>query len=490
MKKYLIRILLFVTILSFGLTSCDSYLDVKPKGVIIPAKMEEYAKMLGTDLIVRITDQKATLMTDDIYLYRKDLSGSFFEYTSYEFLDGVDQALYTFEDQVYDDKGYEYTLQYGGYRSIYIYNVVIDQVMDSGGGTTREKEILKGEALVGRAFCYLELINMYSRAYDKGTADKALGLPLELKPAEGGSELLEGLTRPSLQANYDQIESDLLEAIELLNQAPNISKYRASIPGVQGLLARMYLYMGNYPEALKYAKLCLEANSSLLDLNNYQVVDDTSWGYRIDQPYGLESAESVYLRYGYFEQGPTLYNAVYPSDELIALYDKENDKRWQLYFTYKYAGTPSERPVWAPFINLNIGVNTPELYLIAAECAARTEPNMTQALKYLNELRKHRHIKYTEFVASTEDEVLREILDERRRELAFYGLFRFYDLKRLNKDPRFAKTIVHTLEKRDKEGNIIGEDKFVLEPNSYKYSLPIPSEVLHFNPNMQERDMD
>lgn len=489
MKRKLYILLMSVVGSLVFLTSCNDFLNEKPKGVIIPTKTEDYHKMLATDLIVRVTDNMIVLMTDDIHLYNQDVSGSFFEYTSHLFLDKISQSLYTFEDQIYEDEGSEYTIQFGGYRSIYIYNVVIDQVMDSEGGSQREKEILKGEALVGRAFTYLELVNMYSRAYDKETADKALGMPLELKPTDGGSDLLQGRTRPSLQDNYTQIEKDLFEALDLLNESPNVSKYRASIPAVYGLLARMYLYMGNYPDALKYSELCLGYNSSLLNLNDYNVIDDTSWGARIDVPYGLDSKESVYLRYPSFEQGPTLYNAAYPSDDLVNIYDKDNDRRWQLYYTYNYNEVPTERAVWAPYINLNIGVNTPEVYLIAAESAARTK-DMTKALKYLNDLRENRYVTYTEFSASNEDDVLREILDELRRELAFYGLFRFYDLKRLNKDPRFAKTIIHKLEKRDDDLNIIGEEEYKLEPNSYKYSLPIPKEVLRFNPDMQERDME
>lgn len=490
MKRQLYILGMYALGFSFFTTSCNDFLNVKPKGVIIPSQTEEYSKMLATDLIVRVTDDAAILMTDHAFLYAIDNSGVDLWYASYNYMDKVSQALYSFKEQVFREGDTEYTLNYGGYRSIYIYNVVIDQVMDSHGGTQREKEVILGEALVGRAFSFLELANIYSRAYDEASAERAFGMPLELKPTDGGDDLLRGRTRPSLKTYFTQIEKDLTDAIKLLNPSPRVSQYRASIPAAYGLLARMYLYMGNFPKALEYSKLCLESNSNLLDLNDYEIINDGSWSYRINVPYGVDSKESIYLRYPLNDRGPSIYEAIYPSDELIDLYDKNNDRRWQLYYTYNRGEVPTERPVWFPDLSQNIGIGTPEMYLIAAESSARTESNMTNALFYLNELRKHRYQTYTKFNGSTEEEVLREILDERRREFPFCGLARLYDLKRLNKEPHFAKTIVHKVENKDNAGNVVSIDEYSLEPNSYKYALPIPPDILKFNPEMKERDMD
>lgn len=487
MKNQLYILFINIIGLSLLLSSCDDFLDNKPKGDIIPAKTSDYSKMFSSSSMISLTDQIMVLMTDDVHVYFRDPSGRVMDYNSYDYMSRVCKNLYTFEDDVFGETDSEYTMS-SGYGSLYTYNVVIDQVMNSEGGTQREKEILLGEALVGRAFIYMELINMYSRAYDKETAAKALGVPLELKPEE--TDFLKDRVRPSLQENCDQIEKDLLDAIDLLNIKPTTTAYRASIPAAYGLLARFYLYTGNYSEALKYSELCLSHNSSLLNLNDYEVVDDASQWYRINMPAdGVDNKESVYLKYGFYKTGPSLYGALYPSDELVNLYNKTNDKRFPLYYSYTYGEVTTDRPVWAPLININIGVGTPEQYLIAAECAAREGDN-TKALNYLNELRKHRLITYEAFEATDSEIILREVLDERRRELAFYGAFRVFDLKRLNKDPRFAKDIIHKLEKLDNEGNVVGEEVYKLEANSYKYSLPIPREVLRFNPDMQERDMD
>jgi hypothetical protein len=65
--------------------------------------------------------------------------------------------------------------------------------------------------------------------------------------------------------------------------------------------------------------------------------------------------------------------------------------------------------------------------------------------------------------ASNTDDALNKILLERRKELCFRGI-RWSDLKRLNKDLKYSKTLVR----------VLNGQTYTLLPNDPKYVLPIP----------------
>lgn len=124
----------------------------------------------------------------------------------------------------------------------------------------------------------------------------------------------------------------------------------------------------------------------------------------------------------------------------------------------------------------NRGLNIGELYLTEAEACVR-ENEIDDALHLLNELARKRHIAGT-YVSETERDpvkLLKLILDERRRECIQKGI-RWFDLKRLNKDPRFAKTIKHRL---------YGET-YTLAPEDNHYVLPIPLNAIGHNPLIEQ----
>ena len=73
------------------------------------------------------------------------------------------------------------------------------------------------------------------------------------------------------------------------------------------------------------------------------------------------------------------------------------------------------------------------------------------------------------------DKLLQLILDERRRELMFKSM-RWFDLKRLNKEPRFAKIITHVLQ----------GVTYTLEPNSPHYVIPFPLKAINANPSIEQ----
>lgn len=115
------------------------------------------------------------------------------------------------------------------------------------------------------------------------------------------------MARSTVKAVYDQIVKDLQEAesqFKLVSEARQWKKdYRASLPMVQLLLSRTYLYMENWEEAAKYAKMVMnDSRFKLLDLNTVET-EKNEYGQvaRIYTNYHSydESSEVIFLMVKY-----------------------------------------------------------------------------------------------------------------------------------------------------------------------------------------------
>ena len=448
------------------LTGCNDYLDIKPKGEKIPTTVSDYETLLNYESVQKVSDTYPAYLTDDVFL--PDVAQG----TATPGLNSVDQSilnLYLFKKDVFgeaQDDGF----WFASYNRIYYYNTVIDNIMDAEGPSEQQKHSIRAEALISRALEYLYLVNGYAKHYDVRTADTDPGVPLILDEDISKKDLV----RASVKDVYAQIQSDLQAALPNLPAQPKGNAFRASKAAGYGVLAKMYLYMGNYAEALKAANAVLEMNNSLLDLKKYAVVKAQSSIGRTNVPQDIDNPENIYIKFAPYVYG--LSSKVFGSDELISLFS-EDDMRLQVYFTKNFRNIPTDKYVWAPYLRANLAVSSPEIYLIAAECEAR-EGSIERAIALINKLRDNRIKNNTDIVATDRNDALQKVLEERRRELAMSGMVRYIDLKRLNQESQFAKTVTH----------VTGEGTFRLEPNSPLYVLPIPAKVMRFNKNSMKQN--
>jgi starch-binding outer membrane protein, SusD/RagB family len=164
-------------------------------------------------------------------------------------------------------------------------------------------------------------------------------------------------------------------------------------------------------------------------------------------------------------QSPTNYRV----DTLLYRSYSNNDLRRTLYFRSNGTGTVGFRGGYDGTSTPFNGMATDEVYLIRAECAARAGLK-DSALADLNRLLFTRWVTGTfiPFTATTADQALDIILTERRKELILRGS-RWFDLRRLNKEPRFAKTL-----QRIQNNNTI----YALPPNDPRYTFLIPAQVI------------
>lgn len=476
---------------AISLNSCDSFLDVKPKGYTIPELFEDYEKLMNYSTIISSLDVYPSFFTDDILLTSKgETTVTWFDYTS---KNDQQRNLYTFEHGQTLVPGNDDNIWKSAYKSIFVYNAVINNVMSAPDAPDPEKKRLQAEALIGRAFEYLNLVNIFGKHYDAATADTDYGVPLVLSEEVGSSATY---VRNTVAEVYRQIESDLNNALPNLSETVSQS-FRPNTSIGYAFLSRMYLYMGKYQEALTNANEALKLSNELVDFKPYTTQHSTFGRIVLEKdpnitfPEKQDSPENIYIRM--LNGTSYIYKSVAASKDLIDTYKSNlaangEDMRLRLFFATDEAnftmnaGSKPQKFVgystYCPYIVLNVGFTTPEIYLIAAECEARVG-SVSKALEHLNTLRDMRiknNVHYKNTPEKTKEEALKLVIDERRREFAFIGATRLIDLKRLNREAWFAKTITHSAD---------GET-WTLPPNDPRYIMPVPQTVLDYNPDMPQ----
>jgi len=176
------------------------------------------------------------------------------------------------------------------------------------------------------------------------------------------------------------------------------------------------------------------------------------------------------------------------SPELVKLFGT-NDARFNLFMNTTStslmdagAGTAYFSVNYTKFFYPTVGMKTTEVYLMLAECFAR-EGNLNEAMAIINQLRAKRILSGTVTlpVPTTVKETMNIIITERRKELLL-GFHRFFDLKRLNNEPDYAKTVTHTFPIVNKT---VPQVTYSLPPNSRLYIIPFPSGAMKLNPNLR-----
>ncbi|RKE46889.1 RagB/SusD family nutrient uptake outer membrane protein [Sphingobacterium detergens] len=479
MKKIYIGLLFGLMTLS----SCNKYLDIKPKGFTIPENLNDYKLLLNDQGLISASPVYPNYLTDNLQSGDpQDVQSA----ASFDYYDYVKKQLYSlahgaiFEDGQYDP--YWET----AYSHIFTYNVIINNVLVATDGSETEKKRVWAEAKIGRAFEYLSLVNIYAAHYNPANAAKDLGVPLVLK-----EDINQKYERVSVQAIYDLVLNDLNDALPHLSTAQS-NKSQAVRSVGYSFLSRVYLYQGKFKEALENAKQALALNKNLINYNLYTNKDKTTFGrvcLKTDNssqfPDARTNIESIWTRSGTSSLGSQ--NAeFYASKELIDTYAKDlpvgaNDKRYELFFCRDQASFGPNlikfpgRVLYAPYVDFSTGFNTPELFLIAAEAAARTG-NTGEALEFLNTLRNSRIENNKALTAGDPKTALQLALDERRREMPFMASTRLIDLKRLVIADNYKKSIKHPLASK----------VFEMESTDLRMILPVPPKVLSLNPGIPQ----
>jgi hypothetical protein len=312
---------------------------------------------------------------------------------------------------------------------------------------------VEGMGLFIRGQEFYNLSQFWTKPYNAATATSDLGIVLRTSADADIPSV-----RSTVEQTYTQIVNDLQASIALLPNTSientQLSKVRPSKAAAYGMLARVYLAMGDSAQVQLYADSALQLYSTLMDYNTLTAISN----FNAETLYtSVDLSGTVGYTYGPWNTDSALFN----------LYDN-NDLRKSLFFTNSaYAGGLIFNGDYSGG-NYFTGIAVDELYLLRAEGYARMG-NVNSAMADLNTLLVKRYTTgtFTPRTATDAFDALQQIITERRKELVFRGC-RWTDLRRLNTDPRFATTLSR---------KVLGVT-YTLPPNDSRYTLRIPDYII------------
>lgn len=435
--RYAVAILLLLMT-----AGCKKFLDEKPDQVLaVAGTVNDYQALMDKYNVINFYDVSAgDASSGETYLTDADYSARALN----------DQRMYTWENSlVYAPQVNDW---FYCYQNVYYANSVIDglpNVQRTAVNAAAWDNVL-GQAYFIRGRSFLQAVGNWCEAYST-QASNEIGIPLRLN-----INFNEVSVRDNLQHSYEQVVSDLKHAVALLPEQP-LHVMRASKPAAYALLARTYLWMGNYGQAALYADSCLQLKKVLLDYSTL-----TAGATNPIAQFNTEVLFSAKLN------GSTLLTASRAkiNPELYALYDSK-DLRKTVYFKDNGNGSYAFKGSYDGSTSAFSGMAVDEVYLTRAECLARTG-RLAEALDDLNALLVTRYQKgsFTPYASTDKEFVLQLILKERRKQLINRGL-RWMDIKRLNREGA-GITLTRT----------VNGTAYTLAPNSKRFAMPVPEDVV------------
>lgn len=398
------------------------------------------------------------------------------------------------------------------YNHISTLNVIISYIDEFKNDPEEQRQRLMGETKFLRAAYYYLLVNLYALPYDKSTANEEPGVPLKL------TEYIDDkfFTRDPVSVVYQQIVTDLKDAIVHFEGIPQSSIYRAGKKAAHALLGRIYLYMGEWQLAIEQCDKVIEMGCPLWDLKKFNYSGDLKTR---DYFNTLSSPEII------FTTGSTAMHALMDnpsgsvglfgvSDDLLEQYetyaaDGKEDLRRECFFSNSYSSdaviarktaysvtTGIKATVFDAFI-----LRSAEIYLNKAEAQAMLDD--AGAVATIQVLLRNRFAdgNIPAVDGLTGENLVRFIREERRRELCFES-HRWFDLRRYAVSPKYPekRSITHIVyEMPASSGPGIPSGSYTLKPygQDNAWVLPLPADdvvfnegVLKDNPEREERVQD
>lgn len=363
-------------------------------------------------------------------------------------------------------------------------------------GDSEEFFQAKGQALALRAFCYLHLAQHYQFTYLKDPTAPCVPIYTEPTTSETAPK-----AKSTVAQVYQRVFDDLNLAQSYLKnytRKGDGQKFKPNTNVVNGLLARTYLLTGQWEEAAKAAVAARQGYSLMTTPAEYEGFNNVSnkewiWGHpqtlaQSDASYNFYYLDATYVgAYSSFMADPHFRDTFSEGDIRLGLFQWMREG----YLGYKKFHMRADDTADIVLMRAS------EMLLIEAEALAR-EGFPEKAVIPLNELRHARGLGDYDLTGKSQDDVVNEILMERRRELWGEG-FSITDILRTQQSvKRVALSVEEQAQQVDawQEGGgfakrtplghwfltFSGGDAFV--PNSINYLYAIPKAEIDANPNL------
>lgn len=445
MKKTYIYNLLFASMLLAAASSCKKALDIDPVDTI----EQSQALLTSKDVEVALVGSYSALGNSNFYGGRPFLMADFLANTNaIEWYGTYEELTQTINKQLLKTNTFVDNVWAAGYTAINDANNVIAAISKVDAA---KKNKVEGEAKFIRGAAYFDLVRLFGKAYNDGSPTTNPGVPIVLTPTTTVTDA-SYVTRASVAAVYSQAIADLTDAEAKL---PATNGFFATKYAAAGMLARVYLQMGNYAAAAAAAnRVIASGNYSLTPafIDAFPEMGSTP---------GVNSSEDVFAMQvttltgfnGYNEfYGSSTYggrgDAVISQDWINNTYAANDDRINAFYddgdmYTSKYAN---------PYGNVSI-IRLSEMYLIRAEANVRLAPAAPVGgrtpLQDLAVVRSRAGL-------TTTTATLANILAERKLELAFEG-FALHDAKRTQTNigsiPWNSNVLVFPIPQREMDAN-------------------------------------
>lgn len=307
------------------------------------------------------------------------------------------------------------------YQAIYHANAVLEGLGNSSSVSKTVKDQLRGEMLIGRAFHYFYLVNLFGDVPLITTTNYTVNT---------------ALPRTAADSVYQQLIADLSEAESLLSeQYPSGEKARPNKYTATALLARIFLYQNNWQKALEKASDVINSGLYTLETDLTRTFlsgsNETVWQIKPGTTY-MNTAEGVEFNpYDNFtvpkySLTSSLFSQFDSGDQRKIIWVSSNNAAGQdVYYPHKYkVGFSSVLTEYYVMLRLS------EIYLIRAEASANLN-NLAQARSDINQIRNKAGL--TNTTANIKDSLLSSIEKENRLEFFAEWGHRWLDLKRTNR---------------------------------------------------------